>query len=128
MYFRRAIADPQSVPPWSEWWAANAGLVERAFPRLEFVRLKHRRLRGARQLLQNAGELPEDYYPPSPLLSGSCGECGERTVNHYAGPGGGYITCPTCGLVSMYDSRSAPAVAGAPDAEHGLGFPSQENN
>ncbi len=22
-YFRRAVAEPQSVPPWSEWWEAN---------------------------------------------------------------------------------------------------------
>jgi len=115
-YFRAAIADPRSVPPWSEWWAANAGRVERVFPLMEFVRLKHRRLRGARQLLQNAGELPEDYCPPSPLVTGSCSECGERTTNHYGGLGGGYITCPTCGLVCMYDSRPAPGVAEALDA------------
>jgi hypothetical protein len=108
-YFRLAIADPHRVPPWSEWWAANVGLVERTFPRQEFVRLKHRRLRGARQLLQNAGELPEEFCVPSSLVTGSCGECGERTVNHNGGPGGGYITCPTCGLVCMYDSRPASA-------------------
>jgi hypothetical protein len=109
-YFRQAIADPRSVPPWSEWWAANTGLIERVFPRLEFVRLKHRRLLGARQILQNAGELPEDSFPPSPLLTGSCGECGD------GGPGGGYITCPTCGLVCQYDSRPAPT-GEHPDAE-----------
>ena len=58
-YFRQAIANPQSVPPWSEWWAANAERVERAFPMIEFVRLKHRGLIGAQQHLQIIGESPE---------------------------------------------------------------------
>ena len=108
-YFRQALTDPRSVPPWSEWWAANAGLAERSFPLLEFVRLKHRRLRGARQMLQNAGELPEDYRSPSPLVTGSCGECGERTTTVSGGPGGGHVTCPTCGVVCHYDCRPDPA-------------------
>ena len=117
-YFRQAIADPRSVPPWSEWWAANAELVERAFPLVEFVRLKHRRLRGARQILQHAGELPKDYVPPSPLLTGSCGECGERTTSHAGGPGGGHITCPTCGVVCTYDTNPVP-----PEAAEGRSTP-----
>ena len=104
-YFRQAIADPLSVPPWSEWWAANAQVVENVFPRLDYVRLKHRRLLGARQILQQRGELPENYSPPSPLLIGSCAECGERTTNHSGGPGGGYITCPTCGVIGHYTCR-----------------------
>lgn len=104
-HFRQAIANPLSVPPWSEWWAAHEELVRQVFPHVEYVRLKHRKLRGAQQILQRAGELPEDYFPPSPLLAGSCGDCGERTTNHSAGPGGGYITCPNCGLVSQYDCR-----------------------
>jgi len=108
-YFRRAVADPLSVPPWSEWWVANAGLVERVFPLMEFVRLKHRRLSGARQFLQNAGELPENYCPPSPLVTGSCGQCGERTTHAAGGPGGGCITCPTCGVVCQYDCRPGTA-------------------
>ncbi len=58
-YFRQAIANPQSVPPWSEWWAANAERVERVFPMIEFVRLKHRGLIGAQQHLQIIGESPE---------------------------------------------------------------------
>jgi len=107
-YFRQAVADPRSVPPWSEWWAAHAGLVERVFPDVEYVRLKHRRLAGARQILQNRGELPADYCPPSPLRTGSCGQCGERTTTHSGGPGGGYVTCPTCGVVCMYDSWPRP--------------------
>lgn len=88
-YFRQAIANPASVPPWSEWWAVNSQLVERVFPLVDYVRLKHRRLLGARQILQNAGELPKDYRPRSPLLTGSCGQCGERTTFH---------SCPICGF------------------------------
>ncbi|MFO0796379.1 MAG: hypothetical protein U0804_02820 [Gemmataceae bacterium] len=63
-YFRQAIADPQGVPPWPEWWAANAEVVEREFPLLDYVRLKHRQLLGARQILQNRGELPADEGGP----------------------------------------------------------------
>ena len=99
-YFRKAVHDPASVPPWSEWWAANAELVERIFPLFDFVRLKHRRLLGARQILQNSGELPKDFSPRSPLVTGSCAQCGERITNPTTGPGDGSITCPTCGLVS----------------------------
>jgi hypothetical protein len=80
-YFRQAITEPARVPSWSEWWAVNSELVERVFPLVDFVRLKHRRLLGARQILQNAGELPKNFRPPSPLLTGSCGQCGERTTS-----------------------------------------------
>lgn len=58
-YFRQAIANPESVLPWSEWWALNAERVERVFPMIEFVRLKHRRLLGAQQHLQIIDESPE---------------------------------------------------------------------
>ena len=103
-YFRQAIANPLSVPPWSEWWAANIERVERVFPLVDYVRLKHWKLRGARQILMIAKDLPEDYQPPSALLTGSCGECGERTATHSAGEDGGYVSCPTCGVVGTYDS------------------------
>jgi len=102
-YFRKAVHDPASVPPWSEWWAANADLVERVFPLFDFVRLKHRRLLGARQILQISGELPKDYRPRSPLITGSCAQCGERTPD-YSGDPTGSITCPTCGLVETAES------------------------
>lgn len=59
-YFRAAISDPRSVPPWAEWWATHAELVEQVFPLQDFVRLKHRQLIGARQILENRGELTED--------------------------------------------------------------------
>lgn len=100
-YFRKAVADPATVPPWSVWWAANAEVAERVFPLLDYARLKHRRLLGARQILQHRGELPEDYEPPNPRLTGSCGGCGER-VTKQEGPGGGSVTCPNCGVVCQY--------------------------
>jgi hypothetical protein len=105
VYFRQAVHSPATVPPWSAWWAENAEIARQVFPPLEFARLKHRRLRGAREILQNRGELSEDWVPPNPLLHGSCSECGERVTNQSGGPGGGYLTCPNCGLVGVYDSR-----------------------
>jgi hypothetical protein len=80
-YFRQALANPAGVPPWSEWWKANVELVERVFPLLDYVRLKHRRMRGAILILQHRGELAENYVPPSPLITGACPECGERVTN-----------------------------------------------
>ena len=58
-YFRAALAHPDTVPPWNEWWAANELLVERTFSMLDYVRLKHRGLLGAKQILQKLGELTE---------------------------------------------------------------------
>ncbi len=58
-YFRLALADPASVPSWPEWWAKNEALVERTFSMVDFVRLKHRGLLGAKQILQKLGELPD---------------------------------------------------------------------
>src|SRR3954453_9912300 len=97
-YFRKAIHDPASVPPWSEWWTANADLVAHSFGFADYVRLKHRRLRGARQILQIAGELTKDFRPPSIEDSGSCSECGERATGRTfvadpSTPGPGYVTC-----------------------------------
>lgn len=106
-YFRKAVNDPASVPPWSEWWAANIDLVQQIFPLSEYVRLKHRRLRGAREILQRAGELPKDFRPPHPRTTGSCTECGERTSHHTADSDGGHTNCPTCGFI--YQSHDAPA-------------------
>lgn len=98
-YFRQAIASPGSVPPWSEWWRENEPLVERVFPLMEYVRLKHRKLLGARQILQRFEELPKDYTPPSPRLTGSCGNCGERIPTTAIGVESERITCPHCGTV-----------------------------
>ena len=97
-YFRRALADPLSVPPWSEWWAANEELVQRVFPLIEYVRLKHRKLTGARQLLANRGE---EFEFGNPLLVPSCPGCGERTTRN-GGDLGGTVTCPFCGVISTY--------------------------
>ena len=103
-YFRKAIAHPLSVPPWSEWWAVNGELVERVFPLFDFVRLKHRRLLGAQQILQKNGELPKDYVPPNPALTGSCSQCGERTTKQMDTTGAGQVVCPNCGVVGSDDS------------------------
>lgn len=94
-YFRQAIADPRSVPPWSEWWARNAEVVENNFPLVDFVRLKYRRLLGARQILLYRGELPPNYAPPGPHVTGSCSECGERVA---VPENGGDIRCANCGM------------------------------
>lgn len=95
-YFRKAVTDPASVPPWSEWWAANIEVVEVSFPLADYVRLKHRRLLGARQILMRAGELPADFIPPPALSTGSCANCGERVPNlpnQVSEP----LTCLYCG-------------------------------
>ena len=95
IYFRKAVHEPLSVPPWSEWWAENAALVERVFSLVDFVRLRHRRLLGARQILQRRGELPVDFQPPSFAQTRSCESCGER--RNLAVPGVGPADCPVCG-------------------------------
>ena len=58
-YFRAAVADPDSVPAWPVWWATHRDLVERTFSMVDYVRLKHRGLLGAKQILQKLGELPD---------------------------------------------------------------------
>ncbi|QEL13343.1 hypothetical protein [Limnoglobus roseus] len=101
-YFRQAVTNPASVPPWSEWWAQNAALVEQVFPLIDYVRLKHRRLLGARQILRNRGELPDDFEPPSGRVTGSCPNCGDRVSS----PNGTHIFCPNCGLIEEYHTVS----------------------
>jgi hypothetical protein len=103
IYFRQAVHEPQSVPPWSAWWAENEPVVGRVFSIVDYVRLKHRRLRGARQILQKAGELPPDFRPPDARLTGSCGECGERTNDHAPGPGNVHFECPHCRVLLHND-------------------------
>lgn len=67
VYFRKAIHEPDTVPSWSDWWATHGELVEQVFPLFDFVRLKHRQLLGAVQVLQIRGELPKEFVlPPSP--------------------------------------------------------------
>jgi hypothetical protein len=99
-YFRKAVLEPGSVPPWSEWWGANGGMVERTFPLFDFVRLKHRRLLGARQMLQIRGELPKEFVPPGFRVTGSCGDCGERMAAEAIAQNG-TLTCPNCGRVEV---------------------------
>lgn len=102
-YFRRAATDPAGVIPWSEWWAANSEIVEHGFPLMEFVRLKHRRLKGAVEILKRIGELPHDFQPPDALKAGICPNCGDPVKREIAGPGGGSVSCALCGLSITYD-------------------------
>jgi DNA-directed RNA polymerase subunit RPC12/RpoP len=102
IYFRSAVAEPLSVPPWSEWWAENEELVGESFSLVDYVRLKHRRLRGAVQILQIAGELPPDYAPQSPLVSGGCCRCGERFINQPEAETAGEVRCNACGIKYVF--------------------------
>lgn len=102
IYFRQAIADPLSVPPWSEWWGENEELAAASFPLVDYVRLKHRRLLGAQQILQLSGELPPDYAPQSPLVSGSCCRCGERFANDPAAEAAGEVRCSVCSIKYVF--------------------------
>lgn len=106
-YFRAATSDPLSVPPWSEWWAANEEKARAVFPRYEYLRLKHRKLQGAVGILQALGELPDPWPRWNPLRILTCSLCGERTIQK-SSVGGGMITCPECGSVCVYDSRPDP--------------------
>ncbi|MGL6094466.1 MAG: hypothetical protein ACRC7O_01525 [Fimbriiglobus sp.] len=108
-YFRAAVHAPLTVPPWSAWWAANADVVERTFPLFDFVRLKHRRLRGARQILQNRGELPTDFVPQSLRITMSCSECGERTETV-----DGTVNCPNCGMICTFPTAELPGFLPSP--------------
>ena len=58
-YFRKALTEPDSVPPWTEWWALHADWVERTFPMIDYVRLKYRGLLGAEQILRRLCEQPK---------------------------------------------------------------------
>ncbi|MEX2173882.1 MAG: hypothetical protein WD872_05935 [Pirellulaceae bacterium] len=100
VYFRQAIANPSSVPRWSVWWKANEELAQNVFSLADYVRLKHRRLLGAQQILQRAGELPKDHTPASPLVTGWCGQCGEPAI---AQPAVATIACPICGTTWATD-------------------------
>ena len=58
-YFRKALAEPDSVLPWADWWTIHADWVERTFPMIDYVRLKHRGLLGAEQILHKLCEHPK---------------------------------------------------------------------
>jgi len=63
-YFRRATTDPLSVEPWPEWWAIHHERVESLFSLVDYVRLKHRGLLGAQQILDR---LDRDVPPTQEL-------------------------------------------------------------
>jgi hypothetical protein len=55
-YFRRAIREPEQVPLWAQWWREHEELVAKSFSMVDYVRLKHRGLVGAKQILERLGE------------------------------------------------------------------------
>lgn len=61
-YFRRAIEEPASVPPWREWWAANEPLARRVFTMAQVSQLRGTGLRAAAVILRRYGWKP----PPTP--------------------------------------------------------------
>lgn len=77
-YFQRAIEQPDSVQPWSTWWSSNSERVRAAFSREDYLRLKHRKLRGARTILERCGWSPTDAARVRPIHTGFCDQCGER--------------------------------------------------
>jgi hypothetical protein len=77
-YFRRAIEHPGTVPPWAEWWATHEELVRRVFPRPEYLRLKYRKLAGARILVERQGWRPSSESQRDPDRAEFCEVCGER--------------------------------------------------
>lgn len=84
-YFRRAIEQPGTVPPWSEWWAANEDLVRRSFDHEDCVRLKFRRLDAARMILERLGE-PANERPSIDIIDRTyCPHCGERLLKVFPG-------------------------------------------
>ncbi len=59
-YFRAATTEPETVPLWAEWWAANEAKAEACFPLVDYVRLKHRGLLGAKQILEKRSDATAD--------------------------------------------------------------------
>ncbi len=83
-YFRQAIEHPETVQPWNKWWTENASRVESAFPREDFLRLKYRKLQGARTILERSGWTPADESSLQPIQSGFCNVCGERLFSMHS--------------------------------------------
>jgi hypothetical protein len=105
-YFKQAATDPANVPPWSVWWAENSEAVEHALPLMEFVRLKHRRLKGAIEYLKKIGQLPPDFQPPHPLTTGICPDCGDPLQHETTSPDATNLSCKHCGLSVSHDNAA----------------------
>jgi hypothetical protein len=98
-YFRQVVLEPASATPWAQWWEQNIEQVQELFPLADYVRLKHRRVRGAREILLRAGHLPPEFHPPHPAQTGVCTECGERITADASRPEETQLTCPSCGVL-----------------------------
>ena len=116
-YFRQVVTDPTNAEPWSRWWLVNEESVQRTLPLMEYVRLKHRRVRGAREILQRAGELPPDFRPPDPLLTGICVNCGECVARSIATSGEATAQCPRCGPLPLANMATPSAEATGNDQQ-----------
>jgi len=51
-YFRDAAAGRPGIPPWAEWWRANASLVEKNFGPTDYERLRRQGLVAARMIVR----------------------------------------------------------------------------
>lgn len=101
-YFHQAVHNPLSVAAWSEWWSQFEEQAARAFPLVDYVRLKHRRLKGARQILQLSGKLDKEYLPPADALATHCPDCGERSIAEEQ-----QYSCPRCKLALAIEPPTA---------------------
>jgi len=63
IYFENAILRPDSVPSWEQWWAEKEELAATHFSLIDYVRLKHRHLRGARFILERLGRMAKEAPP-----------------------------------------------------------------
>jgi hypothetical protein len=84
-YFRQTIEQPESVRPWSEWWAEHDDLVRQSFDYNDYIRLKFRRLDAAWALLERLGR-PAIESPQGNWLDRTfCPHCGERLMKFVPG-------------------------------------------
>lgn len=84
-YFRQAIEQPGSVPPWTEWWAAHEELVRRSFDHADYIRLKFRRLDAARTILERVGQPATEPPQIDSIYRTYCPHCGERLMKFIPG-------------------------------------------
>ena len=75
-YFRVIVFDHLLVPAWNLWWAKNEEIVKRESDSRNQLRLKYRKIEGARDLLVQLGEcvktlrLPGTIRPMKPGIVG----------------------------------------------------------
>ncbi len=75
-FMQNAILNPPSSPALSKWIAANQTLLEHAFERADFLRLKHRGLAGAIVVLERFGRIDADLARTVDFDEQYCLYCG----------------------------------------------------